>query len=87
MDFTIVMLRTVLALMLLIPIMRFVRLSRRLVGLVRRRRISVVVLLVLIKPVVLRSRLVALEMLLLPMALTLARVKLCVGRAEGLSGK
>jgi hypothetical protein len=74
MEPTIVMLRTVLACMLLIPIMRFVRLSLVLVGLVRRKRISVGVRLVLIRLVVLRNRLVALEMLLLRMGLTLARV-------------
>jgi hypothetical protein len=50
-----------------------------LVGLARRRRISVVVLLVPIKLDALRSLLVASEMLLLPMALTLARVQLCYG--------
>jgi hypothetical protein len=74
MEPTIVMLHTVLVCMLLIRTTRFVRLSLVLVGLVRRRRISVVVLLVLTKLGVLRSRLVALEMLLLLMALTLASV-------------
>jgi hypothetical protein len=71
-----VMLHTVLVCMLLIPTTLFVRPSLVLVGLVRRRRISVVVPLVLIKLGVRRSRLVALEMLLLLMALTLARVQL-----------
>jgi hypothetical protein len=75
MEPTIVMLHTVLVCMLLIPITRFVRLSLVLMGLVRRRRISVVARLVLIKPVVLLSRLGALEMRSLLTALTLARVK------------
>jgi hypothetical protein len=69
-----VRLRTVLACMLQIPIMRFVRLSLVLVGLARRRRISVGVLLVLTRLGVLRSRLGALEMLLLRMGLTPVRV-------------
>jgi hypothetical protein len=76
---TIVMLHTVHALMLPIPTMHFALLSLLLVGLARRRRISVVVLLVPIKLDALRSLLVASEMLLLPMALTLARVQLCYG--------
>lgn len=67
------MLHSVLVLMLLIPIMRFALLRMLLVGLARRRRISVVVLQMLIKPDVLRSLLAALGMLLRPMALTLAR--------------
>jgi hypothetical protein len=75
MEPTIVMPHTVLVYMLLIPIMRFVRLSLVLVGLVRRRRISVVVLLVPIKLGVQRSRLGASEMRSLLTALTLARVK------------
>jgi hypothetical protein len=74
MEPTIVRLRTVLACMLQIPIMRFVRLSLVLVGLARRRRISVGVLLVLTRLGVLRSRLGALEMLLLRMGLTPVRV-------------
>jgi hypothetical protein len=74
MEPTIVMLHTVLVCMLLIRTTRFVRLRLVLVGLVRRRRLSVVVLLVLTKLGVLRSRLVALEMLLPLMALTLASV-------------
>jgi hypothetical protein len=73
MEPTIVMLHTVLVCMLLIRITRFVRLSLLLVGLARRRRISVVVLPVLIRLGVLRSLLGALEMLLLLMALILAR--------------
>jgi hypothetical protein len=78
MEPTIVMLRTVLACMLQIPIMRFVRLSLVLVGLARRRRISVVVLLVLIRLVVPRSRLVALEMLLLRMGLILVEFAMVI---------
>jgi hypothetical protein len=84
MEPTIAMLRTVLVCMLLIPTMRFVRLNLVLVGLVRRRRISVGVRLVLIRLGVLRSRLVALEMLLLRMGLTLVRVQLCVDQSDGL---
>jgi hypothetical protein len=84
MEPTIVMLRTVLALMLLTPTMRSALLNLLLVGLVRRRRISVVVLPVLTKLVVPRSRRVASEMLSLPMALTLARAKRYRGRTEEL---
>lgn len=67
------MLHTVLAPMLLIPTMRFVLLKMLLVELVRRKRISVAVLLVLIKLDVPRSLLAASGMPLRPMALTLAR--------------
>jgi hypothetical protein len=81
-----VMLRTVLALMLPIPITHSALLNLLLVGLARRRRISVVVLPVLIKLGVLHSLLVASEMLLLSMALTLARVELCDGCSAGLLG-
>ena len=73
MEPTIVMFHTALVLMLQTPTMRFARLRTLLVGRVRRRKTSVVVLQVLIKLDVLRSLLAALGMLLLPMALTLAR--------------
>lgn len=67
------MLHTVHVPMLQTPIMRFARLRMLLVGLVRRRKISVVVLRVLIKLDVLRSLLAALGTLSRPMALTLNR--------------
>lgn len=73
MAHTIVMLHTALALLLQIPTMLSAPLSLLAVGLVRRRRISVVVHLVRIKLVVLLSRLAASEMLSLPTALILVK--------------
>jgi len=70
---TIVMLHIALVLMLQTPIIRFARLRILLVGRVRRRKTSVVVLQAPIKLDVLRNLLAALGMLLRPMALTLAK--------------